>query len=70
MFHARRGARVEAGQIFATVYATTPEMLREPIEILKQAIKFSQAAPEPVPLVGRIFTRESAEQYMKAVERS
>jgi pyrimidine-nucleoside phosphorylase len=65
VFHARRGAHVETGQPVATVYATTTEMLREPIEILKQAIRFSQVAPDPVPLVGRIFTRESAEEYLK-----
>jgi pyrimidine-nucleoside phosphorylase len=66
IFHARRGARVEAGQSLATVYATTTEMLREPIEILKEAIHFSHAAPEPTPLVGRIFTRELAEEYLEA----
>jgi pyrimidine-nucleoside phosphorylase len=66
VFHARRGARVEAGQPLATVYATQPEMLKEPLEIVRQAIQFSQSAPDPVPLVGRIFTRESAEEYLKA----
>jgi pyrimidine-nucleoside phosphorylase len=66
LFHARRGARVKAGQPFATVYATTSEMLREPIEILKKAVQFSQSAPEPVPLVGRIFTRQSAEKYLES----
>ncbi len=67
VFHARRGARVEAGRPLATVYATMPEMLREPIAILRQAIRFSQSAPDPVPLVGRIFTRESAEEYLQTV---
>lgn len=67
VFHARRGAHIEAGQPLATVYATAPEMLREPIEILRKAIRISPIAPEPVPLVGRIFTRESAEEYLKTV---
>ena len=66
LFHARRGAHVEKGQTFATVYATNSAMLPEPIEIIKQAVKFSQTAPHPVPLVGRIFTRESAEEYLKS----
>jgi len=66
LFHARRGTHVEAGQPLATVYATSAEMLREPIEILRQAIRFSQTPPSPIPLVGRIFTRESAEEYLKA----
>lgn len=66
IFHARRGTRVEVGQPLATVYASNAEMLREPIEILKRAIHFSEAAPDPVPLVGRIFTRESAEDYLES----
>ncbi len=65
VFHARRGARVEVGQPLATVYASNAEMLREPIEILKRAIHFSEAAPDSVSLMGRIFTRESAEDYLK-----
>lgn len=65
VFHARRGAHVETGEPLATVYATNSEMLREPITILRQAIRISEAAPEPVPQVGRIFTRESAEEYLR-----
>ncbi len=68
--HARRGARVEKGQPLATVYSTNAEMLAEPIEILKQAIHFSEAPPAPVPLVGRIFTREPAENCLKATSSS
>jgi pyrimidine-nucleoside phosphorylase len=64
-FHARRGARLEKGQPLATLYATSPALLAEPAEILKQAIHFSQAPPQVVPLVSRIFTRESAEEYLK-----
>lgn len=65
IFHARRGTRVEVSQPLATVYASNAEMLREPIEILKRAIHFSETAPDTVPLVGRIFTRESAENYLE-----
>ena len=64
LFHARRGARVKKGEKFATIYATNADLLPEPIEILKQAIRFSAAAPAPVPLVGRIFTFELAEKYL------
>jgi hypothetical protein len=39
-------------------------LLAEPIEILKRAIQFTENPPEPVDLVGRIFTRESAEEYL------
>jgi pyrimidine-nucleoside phosphorylase len=69
VFHARRGVYVEKGQPLATVYATDASLLTEPVEILKQAIKFSKTPPEPVDLIGRIFTRESAEEYLRNVVR-
>ena len=68
-FHARRGARVERGEPLATLYATSPALLAEPIEILKDAIVISQTPPEAVPLVNRIFTRESAENYLRDAVR-
>jgi pyrimidine-nucleoside phosphorylase len=64
-FHARRGARVERGQLLATIYATNAEMLAEPVAILKEAIHFSKTAPEAVPLVSRIITRENAANYLQ-----
>jgi len=67
-FHARRGARVERGQPFAVVYATTPEKLREPCELLKDAVTISAAPPEFVPLVSSIITHENAEKYLKRAE--
>jgi pyrimidine-nucleoside phosphorylase len=63
-FHARRGAWVEKGQPFATIYATNDELLTEPTAILKQAIRFSGNPPSQVELVGKIFTRDSAENYL------
>ncbi|MGB9408117.1 MAG: thymidine phosphorylase [Terracidiphilus sp.] len=68
-FHARRGARLEIGQPLATLYATSPELLAEPAAILKQAITFSPAPPQVVPLVSRIFTRETAEAHLRKVVR-
>jgi pyrimidine-nucleoside phosphorylase len=70
LFHARRGAKVEKGQPLATVYATRPELLAEPVAILKKAIRFAKSPPEPVPLVGRVFTRENAETHLKAASSS
>jgi len=64
-FHARRGARVERGQLFATIYATNAEMLAEPEEILKAAIHFSKTPPDAVALVSRIITRENAEDFLR-----
>jgi len=66
LFHARRGAQVERGQPLATLYATTPAQLAEPRAILRQAITLSKDPPgAAVPLVSRIFTRDSAEKYLK-----
>jgi pyrimidine-nucleoside phosphorylase len=64
-FHARRGARVERGQLFATIYATNAGMLVEPEAILKEAIHFSKTPPDAVPLVSRIITRENAANYLQ-----
>ena len=64
LFHARRGAKVERGEPLATVYATKPELLAEPVAILKKAIAFSKTPPNAVPLVGRVFERDAAEKYL------
>ncbi len=65
LFHVRRGARVENGQPFATLYATTPAHLAEAAQLLQSAVTIS-AAPPPAgpPLISRIFTRESAEAHL------
>jgi pyrimidine-nucleoside phosphorylase len=68
-FHTRRGAHLEKGQPLATLYATSPALLAEPEEILHQAIVFSPAPPQVVPLVSRIFTRETAEAHLRDVVR-
>jgi pyrimidine-nucleoside phosphorylase len=70
LFHARRGAKVERGEPLATVYATKPEMLAEPVAILKRAIIFSGISPQAVPLLGRVFTREATENYLKSILQS
>jgi pyrimidine-nucleoside phosphorylase len=64
VFHARRGAFVEKGQVLATVYATNEAMLDEPVALLKKAIVFSETAPEAVALVSKVFTREDAEALL------
>jgi pyrimidine-nucleoside phosphorylase len=68
-FHARRGARVEAGQPLATLYATHAEMLAEPVELIRKAIAIQKESPQPVPLVSRIFTRAAADAYLKDAVR-
>jgi pyrimidine-nucleoside phosphorylase len=64
-FHAHRGTRVEKGQCIATLYATSTELLVEPAALLKQAITFSVTPPRDVPLVSRIFTRETAVAHLR-----
>jgi pyrimidine-nucleoside phosphorylase len=64
LFHARRGAHVEQGQPVATLYATSSAMQGESVALLKDAITISETQPEPVPLVSRIFTLETAEAYL------
>ncbi len=69
LFHARRGAKIEKGQPFATVFATKQELLAEPVEILKQAGHFSKTPPNAVALVGQVFAKENAEAYLAAEQR-
>src|ERR1700722_12234797 len=70
LFHARRGAKVERGEPLATVYATKPEMLAEPVAIIKRAVTISKTPPHAVaPLVGRVFTQENAENYLRNAVR-
>jgi pyrimidine-nucleoside phosphorylase len=70
LFHARRGERVEKGQPIATIYATHPDLLPEPVELLKEAITLSKARLlEAPPLVSRIFTRKNAEVYLQDAVR-
>ncbi len=69
-FHAKRGAHIEKGQPFATLYATDENMLAEPAERIKNAVTFSIEQPEnSVPLVSHIFIRENAETYLKNAVR-
>lgn len=69
-FHARRGAHVEKGQPFATLYATHENMFSEPVERIKHAVKFSIEHPEDsVPLVSHIFVRQNAETYLQDAVR-
>jgi pyrimidine-nucleoside phosphorylase len=69
LFHARRGAKVERGEPLATVFATKRELLAEPVAILREAIAFSKTLPHAVPLVGRVFTKENAENSLQNAVR-
>jgi pyrimidine-nucleoside phosphorylase len=64
-FHVKRGERVEKGQPLATLYATAPDLLAEPVELIKKATVIAEYPPEAVPLVSHIFARENAEAYLR-----
>jgi pyrimidine-nucleoside phosphorylase len=68
-FHARRGAKVEKGQAIATLYATTPGQLDEAEALYRKAVRIGPEAPAALPLVSRIFTRETAEEYLRTSGR-
>jgi pyrimidine-nucleoside phosphorylase len=69
-FHAKRGTRLKKGQPFATLYATKREMLAEPAELIRKAVTIAEAAPDTVPLIDWIFTKDSAEAYLASRTRS
>lgn len=60
VFHAKRGAQVRKGQPLATFYATRKSMLAEPADLFRRAVRIEEEAPQPVPLISRIFTRDEA----------
>jgi pyrimidine-nucleoside phosphorylase len=66
LFHARRGARVKRGQLFATIYATSAEMLAEPAELIRKAVVIAEKPPRPVKLVEKILTLENAKEFLAA----
>jgi thymidine phosphorylase len=69
VFYARRGTLVERGDPLVRIYATTEEKLTEPMALVRSAITISGTPPDLAPQVGRIFTRENAESYLKDAVR-
>ena len=63
-FHAKRGTHITRGQPLATLYASRKQMLGEPLSLIKGAVHIAQVRPVPVPLIGRIFTKKSAEAFL------
>jgi len=70
LFHAKRCARVERGQPLATVYATTAAQSAEPENLIRRAITIGPEPPEAVDLIGKVFTRETAEEYLQTATKS
>lgn len=63
-FHARRGARVEAGEPLATLYAAEAGLLVEPEALYRRAVTIADAPPAAVPLIGAVFNLETASRYL------
>jgi len=63
-FHARRGAAVTKNQPIATLYATTPAQLDEAEALYRSSVRIVPSTPAELPLVGRVFTRAAAEEYL------
>lgn len=57
------------GEPIATLYATSEAMLAEPAALLQEAITVAKTPPEPVPLIGKVFTRENAEAHLRNAVR-
>jgi pyrimidine-nucleoside phosphorylase len=64
-FHAKRGAHIEHGQPFATLYGTSQAHLAEAETLLRSAIHISQKPPfAGPPLISRIITKENAKEHL------
>ena len=63
--HAKRGAHIEHGQPFATLYGTSQAHLAEAETLLRSAIHISQKPPfAGPPLISRIITKENAKEHL------
>ena len=64
-FHAKRGAHIEHGQPFATLYGTSQAHLAEAETLLRSAIHISQKPPfAGPPLISRVITKENAKEHL------
>jgi thymidine phosphorylase len=65
------GDRVEKGQPLATIFATAPERIAEPVALLREAIQISddQPAVKGAPLIQHVFTHENAEAYLADADK-
>jgi pyrimidine-nucleoside phosphorylase len=68
-FLAKRGARVTRGEPLATLYATRNAMLAVPAELVRRAVLISKHDPQSVPLIGKVFTLENAQAYLRDAVR-
>jgi pyrimidine-nucleoside phosphorylase len=64
--HVKLGARVEAGQVLATLFAQEEARLAEPEHLLAEALTIGDAPKDPPPLVRDIISADNKDSYLKA----
>ncbi len=63
--HVKLGAKVEAGQVLATLFAQEEARFAEPEHLLAQAVKIGDALVAAPPLVREIISAENKDSYLK-----
>jgi pyrimidine-nucleoside phosphorylase len=63
--HVKLGAKVEAGQVLATLFAEDEERFAEPEHLLEQALRIGDEAIAAPPLVRETILAENKDSYLK-----
>jgi pyrimidine-nucleoside phosphorylase len=67
--HVKLGARVEAGQVLATLFAEEERRFAEPEHLLEEAFAIGDEATAAPPLVKEIISAENKDSYLKRKNR-
>ena len=67
--HVKLGARVEAGQVLATLFAQDEARFAEPEHLLAEALTIRDEQIAPPPLVREIISAKNKDSYLKAGHR-
>jgi pyrimidine-nucleoside phosphorylase len=67
--HVKLGAKVEAGQLLATLFAQEESRFAEPVHLLEQALWIGDDAIAAPALVREIISVENKDSYLKKRER-
>jgi pyrimidine-nucleoside phosphorylase len=67
--HVKLGAKVEAGQLLATLFAQEESRFAEPVHLLEQALWIGDDAIATPALVREIISVENKDSYLKKRER-
>jgi pyrimidine-nucleoside phosphorylase len=67
--HVKLGARIEAGQVLATLFAEDEERFAEPEHLLTEALRIGDEAIAAPPLVREIISAENKEGFLGRISR-